>query len=749
MNNDLSEKIKAYLIEKPNRSYKNIKSNIFINVFGLDNYQIIINYTNFLEETETFSLRVRCFVDGVYEYPKCDTCGKNTKFDGSKWGKTCSKKCNLASPNRLKKTAETNISKYGSAEYFASSDSRKKIEDTNIKKYNSKIYLNSDSHKEVMVDFDLNTIPNEHRKIYYESLKTCVIPAFEYDDSFPSIDKEYSWECVDCGYLYNSNIRNHNHLFCPDCGCEKTEFNISEKDDLIKEIITDFIKETYDGSYRFLKYKMFIEQFGVGSYIRILEKTEGIPRKENSFSTIVRSFMDNISSVPKCALPNCNNLVSFNTNTGWQKYCSHSCNANSYDRLHKMTGSNNYFSNPANISNIRNNNISKYGVPIYTQTEEYKNRLKSGDIQRNPNPQKVSLSRMINHYNSIDSKFKKIRKLFSFEEYRMHGSASYYRYKWSCNVCDHEFEWWMNMGCEPICPKCKPKGTKHEVLIKNLLDTHKIHYIFRDRKVLGNGQEIDIYIPSKKLGLEINGLYYHTDNRIPKTYHYDKTELMRNSGNDLIHIFGDELLRKEKIVINKLKYKLGLVKRKIGARKCEIREINNKTKTRFLNKYHIQGDVNASIKLGLFYKNRLVALMTFGEPRSGIGSNKNPDNSYELIRFCTIFNFNIAGAASKLISYFKNNYTWSKIYSYADRRWSTGDVYEKTGFVLTASRKYNYWYTKNHTERLHRSGFRKEERKNKLENHDPNLSELADMKNNGYDVVWDCGTLTYSLFNKD
>lgn len=749
MTSNLITRIKTYLFEKPNRTYKNLKSNIFIKVFGLDEYNEIIINTNFLEEPVTFSLRVRCFVDGIASYPKCETCGNNNKFNGTKWGKTCSRKCNILSPSRLKKTIETNIIKYGSAEYFASSDSREKIENTNLKKYNNKNYLNSDVYKDTILDYSFDTIPIEYRKSYYQLIGEDITPLFEYDDSFPTIDKQYKWECNNCTHSYSSNMRDYNHLFCDECGCSKTDSAILEKDNIIRERILNYINDEYEGSFRFLKYKMFIEQFGIDSYIRILEKTERIPRNEHAFSTIVRSFIEGVETIPKCVLDSCSNLVKFNTNSGWQKYCSHSCSANSGDRLDRMVGSRNYFADPNNITRIKNNNLLKYGVTNYTQTEEYKNRLKSGDIIKNPNPEKVSLSRMLNHYNFIDAKFTKIRKLFDFEEYKMHGSSTYYRYKWACNVCEHEFEWWLNMGCEPICPKCKPKGTKHEVLIKNLLDSYNIPYVFRDRKVLKNGQEIDIYIPSKKLGIEINGLYYHTDHRLPKTYHYDKMQLMRNDGHDLIHIFGDELLRKEKIVINKLKYKLGLIKRTIGARKCIIKPIDNKTKTKFLNKYHIQGDVNSSIRLGLFYRTRLLAVMTFGEPRSGIGSNKNPENSYELIRFCTIFNFNISGAASKLISYFKNNYKWNKIYSYADRRWSIGDVYEKTGFTLTASRKYNYWYTKNHTERLHRSGFRKEERAYKLENHNPLLSELEDMKTNGYDVIWDCGTLTYSMFNSN
>jgi hypothetical protein len=747
MNQELADKIKTYLSEKPNRTFKNLKKDTFIKVFGLDNYNIVVSSTNFLNQEETFSLHIRCFVEGMTEYPKCDTCGKNTKFDGSKWGKTCSKKCNLASPLRLQKTAETNIKKYGTSEYFASLDSRKKIEYTNLKKYNNKTYLNSDLYKDNLMDYDFDTIPNEYRKKYYDTIKNTVIPLFKYDETFPCLDKVYNWECTECGIYYSSDMTNYSHQFCPECKIGDNSHIIKQNDDTLKNSIISYVGKEYEGSFRFLKYKMFIEFFGVEVYLRVLERTQKIPKKDNPFCLMVKCFTDGIEEVPKCELDGCTNLVKYNSIYGWQKYCSYKCNANSEERMNRLMGSNNYFANPENIIKIKNNNLVKYGVVNYSQTEEYKNRLKSGDIIRNSNPEQISLTKLTNHYNYIDSKFTKIKKLFSFDEYRQHGSSTYHRYKWSCNVCEHKFEWWLNMGCEPICPRCKPKGTKHEILLKNLLDRYNIDYIFRDRKVLGNGQEIDIYIPSKKLGIEINGLYYHTDNRLPKSYHYDKMILMKNKGNDLIHIFGDELLRKERIVLNKLKYRLGLINRNIGARECEIKEIDNKTKTKFLNKYHIQGDVNAEIKLGLFYKHRLVAVMTFGEPRNGIGSSKHQENTYELIRFCTIFNFNISGAAGKLIKFFKSNFKWDKIYSYADRRWSNGKLYEKLGFDLTDSRNYNYWYTKNHTERLHRSGFRKEKRSIKLENHDPSLSEVEDMKNNGYDVVWDCGTLTYTITN--
>ena len=47
---------------------------------------------------------------------------------------------------------------------------------------------------------------------------------------------------------------------------------------------------------------------------------------------------------------------------------------------------------------------------------------------------------------------------------------------------------------------------------------------------------------------------------------------------------------------------------KLYGRKCEIIEIDTKCKNKFLNKYHIQGVDKSSVKLGAFYKGRLVAV---------------------------------------------------------------------------------------------------------------------------------------------
>jgi hypothetical protein len=98
-----------------------------------------------------------------------------------------------------------------------------------------------------------------------------------------------------------------------------------------------------------------------------------------------------------------------------------------------------------------------------------------------------------------------------------------------------------------------------------------------------------------------------------------------------------------------------------------------------LGKYHIQGKDNSSIYLGLFYRNRLISVMTFGPLRKATGYS-TVKNCWELIRFCSIKNFSVVGGAQKLFQYFLKNYNPSQILSFADRRWSSGGVYSKLGF---------------------------------------------------------------------
>ena len=272
----------------------------------------------------------------------------------------------------------------------------------------------------------------------------------------------------------------------------------------------------------------------------------------------------------------------------------------------------------------------------------------------------------------------------------------------------------------------------------------KDEVIFNNRKLV-KGFEIDIYIPSKNIAIEFNGLRWHSElmgkNR---TYHLYKTEECEKQDIQLIHIFEDEWKYKQDIIKSKIKNLINKNTNKIYARKCVIKPVINKIKNEFLNQNHIQGEDKSKFKYGLYYNDELVSLITLGNLRK-ITGNKPENNIYEIIRYTTKLDYNIIGGFSKLLKHFIKTHNSDKIISYADRRWSNGNLYKINNFKFIHNTPPNYWYMKYYKNREHRYKFRKSNLKNLLEKYNPNISEWENMKLNKYDRIWDCGSKKYEL----
>jgi hypothetical protein len=258
--------------------------------------------------------------------------------------------------------------------------------------------------------------------------------------------------------------------------------------------------------------------------------------------------------------------------------------------------------------------------------------------------------------------------------------------------------------------------------------------------------EIDIVLPELSIGIEYNGLYWHSEKggRM-KDYHINKTTQCSSKRIHLIQIFSDEWLNKKDIVKAKLQSILKVTSKKntIYARKCYVKEISPKQKNDFLNAYHIQGEDRSTIKLGLFYMDELVAVMTFSPPRISLGASYVP-NTYELSRYAS--SYNIIGGASKLIKHFISLHQPTQIYSYSDNRWTNPNknMYLTIGFTKTGSSSPGYFYTKNYLDRIHRYNFTKYHLK-KMGADVTNKTERQIMEEMGYTRIWDCGSTKYVL----
>ena len=258
--------------------------------------------------------------------------------------------------------------------------------------------------------------------------------------------------------------------------------------------------------------------------------------------------------------------------------------------------------------------------------------------------------------------------------------------------------------------------------------------ISNDRTII-SPYELDMVLPDYKLAIEYDGVYWHSDEYKDKNYHLNKTIACNNKGIQLFHIFDtDDIDIWKSMINNKLK-----LNTKVYARKCLVKEISYNDAKSFCVQNHLQGSCPSKINLGLFYNEELLEVMTFGKPRY------NKHYEYELLRLCTKKYYSVIGGASKLWKYFLTKYSPKSVLSYANRRFSNGSIYETLGFKFKHTTNPNYWYFKHSSDKLLLSRFQCQKHKlsKLLDEFNPLLTEVDNMKLNGYSRIFDCGNLVY------
>ena len=155
---------------------------------------------------------------------------------------------------------------------------------------------------------------------------------------------------------------------------------------------------------------------------------------------------------------------------------------------------------------------------------------------------------------------------------------------------------------------------------------------------------------------------------------------------------------------------LGLVKDKIYARKCIIKELSNKEAKQFNDLNHLQGHRNAQVTYGLYYNDELVQLMSFSKTK--YNRNLKDNNSWEIIRGCPGGNNLVVGGVSKLLKYFIKQHTPSQVFSYCDFNKFDGKGYEKAGMSFIGYTGPDMWWIID-GERVMRNPMKHMEYKNK------------------------------------
>jgi hypothetical protein len=352
------------------------------------------------------------------------------------------------------------------------------------------------------------------------------------------------------------------------------------------------------------------------------------------------------------------------------------------------------------------------------------------------------------YYNKYVEKFKSTDdydiKLFSFNDYIENKDLVV---KFKHLKCGFEYDLNINYQGHLKCPKCFPIRSKKQYEIFEWMSKFTVCEM-NNRQFI---KPLELDILCENFAIEYDSLMFHScgkstlemfNNTIEnKNYHLNKTEKCEEKGIQLFRIFSNEWQNQQDIWKSVINSKINNTKR-IFARKCIIKEVKNEEANDFLNRNHLQEAVNSKIKIGLYYNNKLVSLMTFGKTRR---DKWKGENNYELLRFCSELNYTIIGGASKLLKYFELKFLPEMILSYANRRWSTGNVYEKLGFEFIENTTPNYFYFKgdDNSKLFSREQFQKHKLKDKLEVFDEKLTESENMYNNNFRKIFDCGHKIY------
>lgn len=245
------------------------------------------------------------------------------------------------------------------------------------------------------------------------------------------------------------------------------------------------------------------------------------------------------------------------------------------------------------------------------------------------------------------------------------------------------------------------------------LDFPKLQIYRSDRNVL-HGREIDIWIPSKKLGVEFNGNRYHSS-AMNKTegYHLSKSIMAEKQGIKLLHIFSDMWENKKSLVIDLIRKLLGRY-REFDIKDCSIQKISKKEGEFFFNTYRIDGvDYRATKFLGIFYNGYNVAALQY--------------SAKGIYGYSEIFGIKIKGGLEELLK----NSELEKLNVYTDRCLLEYLVWEDIGYKPVDCTKPRLFYTKDF--------------KTRILNESTDLDEKQKKK---MYTIYDCGELILKRFEE-
>ena len=249
-------------------------------------------------------------------------------------------------------------------------------------------------------------------------------------------------------------------------------------------------------------------------------------------------------------------------------------------------------------------------------------------------------------------------------------------------------------------------------------------------KRFNNDYELDCYSEKLKLGVEYNGFYWHSEANKPRLYHLLKTKYFENIGIRIIHVWEDEWKDRKEQVKNYLLSACNANSIRLGARKCEFKEIDRQIARDFLNSTHIQGaPINIQLAIGCYHGEKLIGVSTFGPHH-----RQNENKVSVLNRFACLRGYTICGGLAKMskMAFIK----LGPLLSWADYSKSQAKGYLAAGWQVKEVLRVDYFYADHSGNRIG-----KQSRRKSLVNTPKDMTESQHAKLDGLYRIWDCGKI--------
>ena len=303
-----------------------------------------------------------------------------------------------------------------------------------------------------------------------------------------------------------------------------------------------------------------------------------------------------------------------------------------------------------------------------------------------------------------------------------------------CNGCGKQFQGSLRSLQRGKCFSCSPGGSAAQEELAKWIESLGFVVTRNIRKTL-NGLELDIFIESKKIAIEYNGLYWHSHVNKTQGYHNNKTLSAEQAGVKLMHVFEDEWRDRRNIIQSMISSRLGISQTTIAARKCVVRQLTKAERKTFFEENHADGDVTSVNSWGLINDE--------GQIVYGISVRKpfhKKHHGIEIARCCPKLNHNVPGGLSRLMKYVKkwsNENGYKKIVTYVDHRWGgTGNGYKHAGFKEISKTPPRFWWT-DFENRYNRFKFKADSSEG--------LTEAQVAESAGVVKIWGCENFVFEL----